>query len=62
MKKYRVAKLEILSDNKLKFISIKYCIGIKELRKYTNHSIHYSRNAEGWFGINNNIEYIAKEC
>jgi hypothetical protein len=61
MKEYRVAKLEILPDNKLKLISTKYCKGIKELRKYTNYSIHYSYNAKGWFGIDNNIEYIAKE-
>lgn len=62
MKEYRVAKLKILPDNKLELISTKYCKGIKELREYTNHSIHYSRNAEGWFGVDKNIQYLAKEC
>ena len=67
MTQYRVKKINLDKVNNLdeyldavKKASVKYCNGIKELRKYCGGNPHRQRN--GYSGINGNIEYIAEKC
>ena len=68
MKTYAVKKIKISNlENKNKYwetvknTSIHYCNGIKELREYVGFPLHYSKNANGYMGRNNEFEYVATE-
>lgn len=57
---YRVIAI---NRNNNSIIGNRCCCGIKDLRTYTNNTIHYSYNAKGWWGFdyNKNIEYLAQK-
>ena len=65
VKKIKISNLESKNNNEyweaIKRIPIHYCNGIKELREYVGFPLHYSRNASGYMGRNDEFEYIATE-
>ena len=45
--------------NAVKYATVKYCNGIRELQEYCGGKLH--RVGHGYSGINGNIEYIAEK-
>ena len=67
MNTYRVKKINLDHVNNVdeyweavKYATVYYCNGIKELREYCGGSLKRQRN--GYTGINGNIEYVAEKC
>lgn len=67
MNTYRVKKINLNHVNNVdeywnavKYATVHYCNGIKELKEYCGGSLHRQRN--GYAGINSNIEYVAEKC
>lgn len=63
--KYIVKKIDISKVNTVdeywkavRYATIKYCNGVKELQEYCGGKLHRQRN--GYSGINGNIEYVAE--